>query len=110
MWLVASATHHFPGRLLLQKNLEDANATAAAKLDETHRDAVENLGESEVREALLAKADHLASIGHKVSDRFFLLPCAHPVAIYPTDRTLTSPPVATYLPARHQSGRSHFCV
>jgi hypothetical protein len=46
--------------------LENANAAASVKLEETYQDAVDNLGESEVREALLAKADHLSSIGHKV--------------------------------------------
>lgn len=45
--------------------MRTANAAKLATLDAAVADAEENLGESEVREALLAKADYLATIGDK---------------------------------------------
>ena len=36
------------------------------KLDETLKDAEENLGETEIRDALYAKAEYLCQIGDKV--------------------------------------------
>mmetsp|Transcript_223 Transcript_223/g.728 ORF Transcript_223/g.728 Transcript_223/m.728 type:complete len:398 (-) Transcript_223:98-1291(-) len=49
---------------LLQSML-DSNAKHLAEVEEKIKDAEENLGESEVREALLAKANFLANIGDK---------------------------------------------
>jgi 26S proteasome regulatory subunit N7 len=49
-----------PGRLAAMKS---ANETELAKLKENIKDAEENLGDMEVREAYLAKADYLYKIG-----------------------------------------------
>ena len=45
--------------------LEAANAAELAKLEEKIKDAAENEGETEIREAYLAKADFLMRIGEK---------------------------------------------
>lgn len=47
------------------EKLKQANEEQLKKLDEAITDAKENLGESEVREALLAKADYYTRIGDK---------------------------------------------
>ncbi|KAK9817917.1 hypothetical protein WJX72_004298 [[Myrmecia] bisecta] len=47
--------------------MQKANAAALAEADERIKDAEENLGESEVREALLAKADYLCKIGDRTA-------------------------------------------
>lgn len=49
----------------LLRAMEDANAATLNKLESTIKDAKENLGETEVRESLLAKAEHLSRIGEK---------------------------------------------
>ena len=49
----------------LAATMKAANAAALAKLEATIKDAVENLGETEIREAYLAKAEHLCIIGDK---------------------------------------------
>ena len=43
--------------------MKAANEAQLAKLEETIKDAEENLGDIEVREAYLAKADYLYKIG-----------------------------------------------
>lgn len=45
--------------------MREANAKKMAELDTKVKDAEENLGETEVRDALQAKADYLCSIGDK---------------------------------------------
>lgn len=45
--------------------MKEKNAAKLKELDEKVKDAEENLGETEVRDALLAKADYLAQIGDK---------------------------------------------
>lgn len=52
-------------KTLLQK-MKDANEKELKTLDEKIEDAEQNLGESEVRDALLAKAEYLCKIGDKV--------------------------------------------
>ena len=47
------------------KELEEINKAHLKKLEEEIKDAEENLGESELREALLAKAEYLTKIGDK---------------------------------------------
>ena len=47
------------------KRMEEANAIKLKELDSKIEDAMENLGESEHREALLAKSDYLTQIGDK---------------------------------------------
>ena len=42
------------------------NEETFKKLDETVKDAEENLGETEIRDALYAKAEYLCKIGDKV--------------------------------------------
>jgi len=49
----------------LLKSLEDQNAATLAALEEKLKVAKANEGESEVRDALLAKANHFAKIGDK---------------------------------------------
>jgi 26S proteasome regulatory subunit N7 len=49
------------------KGLQEKNEAALAALDAKHADAVENLGETEVADALKAKAQYLAQIGENVS-------------------------------------------
>jgi 26S proteasome regulatory subunit N7 len=50
----------------LLKSMEQANAEALTKLEEKIADAEQNLGETEVNDGLLAKAEHYAEIGDKV--------------------------------------------
>ena len=50
----------------LVKTMKDENEAQLKKLDETLQDAEQNLGETEVRDALLAKAEYLSKIGDKV--------------------------------------------
>ncbi len=45
--------------------MQTAIAAKLAELDEKVKDAEENLGETEVRDGMLAKAEFLASIGDK---------------------------------------------
>lgn len=45
--------------------MKDKNAAEISRLDAVKKDAVENLGETEVREALLAKAEYYSKIGAK---------------------------------------------
>lgn len=49
----------------LLKKMKDENEIQLKKLDETLQDAEQNLGETEVRDALLAKAEYLSKIGDK---------------------------------------------
>ncbi|KAJ1564289.1 26S proteasome non-ATPase regulatory subunit 6, partial [Cladochytrium tenue] len=51
----------------LLKELTAANAARVAELDAKIADATENLGETEISDALIAKADYLARIGEKVN-------------------------------------------
>jgi 26S proteasome regulatory subunit N7 len=45
--------------------MKEKNAEKLKELEAKHKDAEDNLGETEVRDALLAKADYLAKIGDK---------------------------------------------
>lgn len=47
------------------KNMQTKNAEVIKKLDETIEDAEKNLGEMEVREAYLRKAEYYSKIGDK---------------------------------------------
>jgi len=49
----------------LLSKMKEENQTTLKKMDETIEDARENLGESELREALLRKSEYLATIGDK---------------------------------------------
>ncbi|XP_072027586.1 26S proteasome non-ATPase regulatory subunit 6-like [Amphiura filiformis] len=49
----------------LLKKMKEENESQLKKLDETLQDAEQNLGETEVRDALLAKAEYLSKIGDK---------------------------------------------
>ncbi|KAH3816792.1 hypothetical protein DPMN_118315 [Dreissena polymorpha] len=51
---------------LLDK-MKNANTAQLKKLDDAVADAEKNLGESEIRENMLKKAEYLCSIGDKVN-------------------------------------------
>lgn len=51
----------------LLKRMKESNAADLKKLDDAIEDAEKNLGEMEVRDANLAKAEFLCKIGDKVS-------------------------------------------
>ena len=53
-------------KALLSK-MKDANQKKLKELDEKQKDAEENLGETEIRDALYARAEYLTKIGDKVS-------------------------------------------
>ena len=50
----------------LLATMHSNNEEMVKKLDETLKDAEENLGETEIRDALYAKAEYLCKIGDKV--------------------------------------------
>ena len=52
----------------LLENMKLTNKTELEKLEKAIEDAETNLGETEVRDALLTKADYLCKIGDKVSN------------------------------------------
>ena len=54
-------------KVLLAK-MQSNNQEKIEKLDETLKDAEENLGETEVRDALYEKAEYLCKIGDKVQN------------------------------------------
>ena len=56
-------------KALLAK-MQSNNEEMFKKLDETLKDAEENLGETEIRDALYAKAEYLCKIGDKVQASF----------------------------------------
>lgn len=57
--------NHFQRDEKLIQELKEKNQNKIKELDEKIKDAEENLGENEVREALLAKAQHYYDIGDK---------------------------------------------
>jgi 26S proteasome regulatory subunit N7 len=48
---------------ILSKSLIDLNSIELSKIEARLKDAIENLGETEVSDALLLKANHFAKIG-----------------------------------------------
>ena len=58
----------------LLKSLKAANEAELKKLHDKLQDAETNLGETEVCDALLAKAQYLARIGDKVLNSFWGVP------------------------------------
>lgn len=61
---LCSELHEEPDKEFLQK-LKARNEETVQKLDEMKKDAEENLGENEVREAFVARAIHIARIGSR---------------------------------------------
>ena len=59
----------------LLSKLQEANETELTRLEEALKDAQENLGDTEVRDALLAKAEYLTKIGDKVRCLLFRVLC-----------------------------------
>lgn len=55
----------------LLSKMKKANEEELKRLDEELEDAEKNLGESEIRDAMMAKAEYLCQIGDKVSE----MPC-----------------------------------
>jgi 26S proteasome regulatory subunit N7 len=53
----------------LLNHMKKENEEALKKLDERLKDAEENLGETEISDTLLARAEHFAKIGDKVESR-----------------------------------------
>ena len=51
----------------LLSKMKKANEEELKRLDEELEDAEKNLGESEIRDAMMAKAEYLCRIGDKVS-------------------------------------------
>ena len=52
----------------LLSKMKKANEDELKRLDEELEDAEKNLGESEIRDAMMAKAEYLCRIGDKVSE------------------------------------------
>jgi len=52
----------------LLATMKAANEEKLKQLDEAIEDAEKNLGETEIRDAMLSKAEHLSRIGDKVRD------------------------------------------
>lgn len=50
----------------LLAKMKEVNKTEIEKLEEIVKDAEENLGEIEIRDAKIAKAEYLSKIGDKV--------------------------------------------
>ena len=62
----------------LLDNMKQANKVELAKLEKAIEDAETNLGETEVRDALLSKAEYLCKIGDKVcAGKCFNFTCKH---------------------------------
>ena len=55
----------------LLTKMQSNNEETFKKLEETLKDAEENLGETEIRDALYAKAEYLCKIGDKVQYRIY---------------------------------------
>lgn len=51
----------------LQSKMKKANEEELKRLDEVLEDAEKSLGESEIRDAMMAKAEYLIRIGDKVT-------------------------------------------
>jgi 26S proteasome regulatory subunit N7 len=64
-FLVESEPQHFKRDAKLADDLQKQNEEKLKELDEKTKDAEENFGENEVREALLAKAEYYHKIGDK---------------------------------------------
>jgi 26S proteasome regulatory subunit N7 len=56
----------WPVDAALLESMKKENEEALKKLDERLKDAEENLGETEISDTLLARAEHFAKIGDKV--------------------------------------------
>ena len=54
----------------LLDSMKKENEETLKKLDDRLKDAEENLGETEISDTLLARAEHFAKIGDKVTDRW----------------------------------------
>lgn len=61
----------------LLAKMQSNNEETFKKLDETLKDAEENLGETEIRDALYAKAEHLCKIGDKVCYSKYISTCSY---------------------------------
>jgi len=57
----------WPVDTALLATMKEANAKTLASFEESIKDAEENLGETEVRDLLIKKAEHYSRIGDKVS-------------------------------------------
>ena len=57
----------------LLSKMKDTNTTEKERLDEAVKDAEENLGEIEIRDAKIAKAEYLSKIGDKVMKGYRLV-------------------------------------
>lgn len=57
----------------LLSKMKKANEDELKRLDDELEDAEKNLGESEIRDAMMAKAEYLCRIGDKVSEGHWML-------------------------------------
>lgn len=60
----------------LLSKMKKANEDELKRLDDVLEDAEKNLGESEIRDAMMAKAEYLIRIGDKVRDTISIQVCA----------------------------------
>ena len=66
----------WPVDTTLLESMKKVNEEALKKLDERLKDAEENLGETEISDTLLARAEHFAKIGDKVREQHYELTMA----------------------------------
>lgn len=87
--LLVSSEHQSIPALLEELTLK--NTTHSAELETKLEDAVKNLGETEVSDALRAKALYLARIGHKVRPSTLSIQCTNANAAMTVCRNSLSP-------------------
>lgn len=61
----------------LLSKMKKANEEELKRLDDVLEDAEKSLGESEIRDAMMAKAEYLIRIGDKVGSHFFTSVIVH---------------------------------
>lgn len=67
----------------LLSKMKKANEEELKRLDDVLEDAEKNLGESEIRDAMMAKAEYLIRIGDKVSNSFYIF-CIYFMCMFAT--------------------------
>lgn len=89
---ITAVSSFLPQDQELLEKMEKSNADELKRLDERLADAEKTEGESEISDALKARANYLTRIGDKVGDSLFLLP---PVFItVPQERSLEAQKLA----------------
>jgi len=88
---VTAVSSFLPQDQGLLETMEKSNADELKRLDERLADAEKTEGESEISDALKARANYLTRIGDKVGDSIFLLPV---FIIKPQERSLEAQKLA----------------